>query len=200
MLPSPAFTSYSLHQYILACWQFYPLYIYILQFAFSRLFSPNPRRTTDHKTATATNHYLSPLRTVYVFTLAFSTITHIASLTLSLSSVLFPSLFAPGIAAEFHPSHIFLPLSPFDPSKLVTLAHGCLNLLQWDSLFVSVLGLFLAVMGFRRAYAGNGLVGDVIKGLGLSVLVGPGSAVLLILWRRDELVLGAGLEGHVKHL
>ena len=194
MLPSPEFTSYSLHQYVLAYWQFYPLYIYILQFAFARFFSPN------RKTATATNHDLSPLRTVYVFTLTFSTVTHIASLSLSLSSVLFPSLFAPGIAAEFHPSHIFLPLSPFAPSKLVTLAHGCLNLLQWDSLFVSVLGLFLAVMGFRRAYSSNGLVGDIIKVLGLSVVVGPGSAALLILWRRDELVLGARLEGHVKHL
>jgi hypothetical protein len=201
MLPSPTFTSYSLHQKILGYWQFYPLYIHILQFIFIHLFfSPNRTTPAEEKTATATKHDLSHLRTVYIFTLVLSTLTHIATLSLSLSSVFFPSLFTPSIAAEFHPSRIFLPLSPFAPSKIVTLAEGCLNLLQWDAVFVSILGLFLAVMGYRRAGAGNGLMIIVSKGVGLSVLVGPGSAALVAMWRRDELVFGVEREAHVKEL
>jgi hypothetical protein len=72
-----------------------------------------------------------------------------------------------------------------------SLASESLNSLQWDSVLASALRLRLIFIPYRCTSLGDGIVGDVISVFGLSVLVGPGSAALLILGRRDELVFEA---------
>lgn len=186
MLPSPFFMGYQLHQQLLGAWQFYPVFVYLLQVILSQIFST--KRHSTASTVTGGGFSLQPLQRVYIFILLVATTAHIAVLTLSLSSVFFPTLFAPSVIKAFHPFKVFLPASPFSLPDHISLADGCLHLLQWDSFYVSVLALVLTVTILSRLQVSIASLQTSVTCLVLSVLIGPGSAALIVLWRRDSLV------------
>ncbi|KAK0609114.1 Citreoviridin biosynthesis protein D [Lasiodiplodia hormozganensis] len=70
--------------------------------------------------------------TPHLFALLLATITHTATLSFSLSALLFPALFHPEMAVSLHPAAVFLPKLSLAGATEVELAGGATRFLQWD--------------------------------------------------------------------
>jgi hypothetical protein len=138
------------------------------------------------------------LRAAYKFALLFAVPAHLFTWTLSLSAFFLPSLFTPQAAASMHPLNALIPPNPRKAwdAKAIDIAQGSLWLLKWDYWIGSIAYLVFAVAA--RSYASKKIgLKDVMAAVGRSVLLGPLSAALTLLWERDEMVLAKG-EGKEK--
>jgi hypothetical protein len=188
-LPSPEWITPSQHNASIALWQFYPLWIAISHYILSLLAPP---------TSQAIASSIKSLRRLYAFSIALSTITHVAVLAISLNAEFASRRFSLGAATSFHPSQIFFPMTPF-AVKDVSLREGCLHLLQYDLYFACGSSLIWALVQWDYVSPGKKLE-RLLKYLVLSLLCGPGSAALMAIWGRDEAVLGSGGEKEQKLL
>ncbi|KAL8780368.1 MAG: hypothetical protein Q9213_006512, partial [Squamulea squamosa] len=159
MLPSPKYTSWTVHQYIMAVWEFYPVPFKVLQVVLARyvftkvLASSSPSSVVPAATVPAaaskkdakssqsqpplaaqkaTNLHL--LRRTYLFAASVAIITHIITLTLALSTYFFPSLFSPAALSNISllPSDVFLPVSPLQNTPVKNLGEGLYHFLVWN--------------------------------------------------------------------
>ena len=138
--------------------------------------------------------YLRAARRTYSITLAISGITHIATITIFLSSIFTPLIFAPGYAEAFHPASVLLP--PFTVQKVDTIGEGALQFLQWDFVVGSLIMLLLASVGYQKV---KSISGDEVNWLkfgaavaAVTLVAGPASAYLAVNWVRDEVLLRGG--------
>lgn len=195
-LPAPSIVSYSLQQDLVSFWQLFPVWISLSQLVlmtFSSFILPSKEQT--YRSAAERNAVLlRSLRRTYIFIFAVSSLSHIASLTLSITPLILPSIFAPGYHSFFHPLRVFLPKSPLEITPISSLGEGALLLLQWDELIGSGAMIVWAMVLNRNAHAGKvtwgGWLSLLVKVTGLTAVTGPGGAVVALIWGRDELVLG----------
>lgn len=135
-LPAPSILTYGQKQTWLAAWQVFPVWMEISQQSLSLLVSMLwGSNSPAHQDRKGTNiHSICALRRAYVFALVFAGVTRIATISISLTSILFPAIFAPEFRGVLDPSNIFLPASLLPSKKMTFVGEGALQLLQWDEI------------------------------------------------------------------
>ncbi|KAI4746689.1 hypothetical protein E4T50_02995 [Aureobasidium sp. EXF-12298] len=176
---------------LIRLWQFFPLLFRLGQrvwtsFVFVRLDS-----VRDELAEKSPRTQRQAFRRVYIFGLCCAAIPHIGTLAVSTTSLLFPTFFAGNISADFHPTNLFIPVSPFSGKQASTLSEGAHWFLQWDMtlMFISYLvwAYFAAV---KVIYLNSGVFSTqlVLRLAGWSLLFGPMGATMLAIWERDDIV------------
>jgi len=196
-LPAPSIVSYETKQTFMAIWQVFPIWVSLFQqaistFVFLRTFDVIDRFSPP--TFDANIRVSTALTTVYVFALAIAGITHLSTVTLMVTSMLFPGLFAPEYIGVFNPSKVFLPAGISPATKMSTIGAGALNLLQHDefigsaALVIWAAVLFASACNMKKKFdSWLTLAGEVCV---LTALAGPVGCAVALIWARDELILG----------
>lgn len=139
---------------------------------------------------------LIALRRVYLFAFAIGAMIHIATISISLASALSPAIFAPGYSALLRPSRVFAPVSLFSRVQVSSIGEGGLGFLQWDELVGSMALLLWAAALHRNSlqvdFNWQRWVNLFGKALGLTLVAGPCSAAVALVWERDELIFSQG--------
>lgn len=188
-LPQPEILSFGTKIAAVLVWQLFPVWTALSTSLWS--IAAGPKSDTPAK-------QLPLLRNVYKFALAISVPAHIATLTLSLGTLAFPTLFAPRALETLHPFHVFVPPNPFDDVKASTVAQGAHWFLQYDYIITSLAYLIWAVttryaapVSAVKPSAGRFGFVSLLDIIARSVVLGPMSAALTLLWDRDEVVFAA---------
>ena len=192
-LPEPRIISLPQKQALCALWQAFPFTIYMAQqitvFLISLLTPTSPGLSDIQKNT----NFLRQLRYVYTFGLAVSAIVHLGTWTLSICSVLFPVIFAPGIANLLHPVSVFGLKSLVADVKAPNPSDGVKWVLQWDfAIGGAAMLVWAATLRLYAEHRPPGVFAYVSHFLWLgiaSAVVGPAGAALLAIWERDELVM-----------
>lgn len=210
---NPPLVSNTFKQHAIVIWNVYPLLVLtalfllrpilrqILPLSVLRAATPSPNGK-----GAATTHHLYAIRVTSIIALVLSSIMHLFTVGVSLSTVLFPAIFQPAYIDQLSPTSIFLPPLISDPSKTLTPGDGARGFLLWDQaagyatiLVIIVLELRCAARAVRRSGSASAplLLSPWILGVGIiivSLVLGPGSACLAGNWVRDEILFG-GLLG-----
>lgn len=188
-----AIVSLDTQQIAVALWNVSPIFTGMLQWTFDSVFCSSEHSTTSSsKRRIASNaELLSALRHTYVFAMFISFASHIAILTATFSTVLFPTLSSVAATEALKPGTIFrLPLSHAD---IYSMGSGALQFLQWD-LFIGFLTLLIpAAAKYHSSVSKAGKSENAII-LALKVLVavafvGPGATLVGVRWMDDETIL-----------
>lgn len=202
VLPAPSVISFDKKQTYLAFWQVFPIWVQLFQKA--RFFLPKIL-TSDHKKISAKSikldrEYLFSLRFIYAILLAFAGCTHIATMTLLITSKFFPGLFAEEFVGVFNPSKVFWPLSISVSTKMRSIGSGIFQFLQYDefvgSIAVCFWASFLPAKVLNKENIRNpGKARSVLKSwlpvqslLSVS-LFGPLGYAVICIWARDEAIM-----------
>ncbi|OJJ68122.1 hypothetical protein ASPBRDRAFT_47070 [Aspergillus brasiliensis CBS 101740] len=201
ILPISSTITTDLKQLFIALWQPFPAYISILLTLFHTLFSP----FISTSTTTQKNPNLSSLRFIYAFTFFHTLIPHLVTLTISLSTILAPAILSPEYRTALHPSIVFGIPTPWTSPviQVNSVADGVHAFLRWDYLIGSV-GMVvwawrLYTNAVRKVSGGHTMgwcewVSLVVRVALLGVVAGPVGAAVVLVWGRDEMVLGGGGE------
>ncbi|KAL4924993.1 uncharacterized protein BDV17DRAFT_199113 [Aspergillus undulatus] len=193
-----------LKQVIISAWQPWPAYISILLTTAHVLFS---RFTVNDDTIEGGRATLRSFRWVYAFAFAHTTVFHLISWVIPLSTVAAPYLFKEEVLHPLHPLVVFDIPKPWEtPMVVEDIGAGVHAFLRWDYLIGSAGVLVWAVSLYQAAHrvvygsAAAGYAGLFMKVVALSVLAGPVGAAVELLWERDELVINelGGLKRTVK--
>ena len=176
---------------LIRLWQFFPLLFRLGQrvwtsFVFVRLDSYR-----DELAEKSPRMQRRAFRRVYIFGLCCVAITHISTLIVSTISLLFPTLFADYHPVDFHPTNLFIPVSPFSGKQAGTVGQGAHWFLQWDMILMFCTYLVWAYFATIKVVSPNsGVVSaSLISRLaGWSILFGPMGAALLAIWERDDII------------
>lgn len=193
-LPSPTYTSFATHQNIMAVWELYPIPFKIFQVLLARYFAsllardPAPQSASQRKASV-----LKGLRYTYAFSAAVGAVSHIITLTLSYSSVFFPTLYNAASRSGLGPSSVFLGVSPFYSTPVKNLGEGLWHFLIWNMNVSNVAPLLWALLQCRNAHEGRkeweGWISVLMKIGAVSMVAGPAAGTAALMWVRDELVL-----------
>lgn len=184
----------------MAVWELYPIPFKLFQILLVRYFStlPIPQKAAVQSSASNRRALsLQSLRYLYAFAALVGGVTHIVSLTLSLSSQFFPSLFnSATTVAQLTPKVIFFVNSPFNVPVIKDAGEGLLHFLQWNMNMSNVAPVLWALILYRNGFAHGGQQWEgwsvsLAKTVGVYVLGGSGVTTAWLMWRRDELVLGS---------
>jgi len=95
------------------------------------------------------------------------------------------------MASTLHPFNTLIPKNPIssDDTKAVDIAQGALWFLQWD-FWVSASAYLVFAVGAKYTALRISPLRDVFGIMGRTLLMGPLGAALMLLWDRDEIVLG----------
>ncbi|KAI9785097.1 MAG: hypothetical protein M1816_000508 [Peltula sp. TS41687] len=193
-LPSPNVVSHDFQQAVIAVWSFFPIGVAVIQALLSRVTSSTSPvdRQSPQSPAELAAASLRVMRPVYTLAFAGSAIFHIATATLSLTALLFPTIYAPGYATALHPSHVSLPANT---AQVGTIGQGVLRFMQLDQWIGYSAVLLWASTMYRSASVGKvsgwkHSFNLLMTTLGLAVVAGPGGAAVGLVWARDEMVLG----------
>lgn len=197
-LPSPTLTSYTTKQLWTAIQQGWPLSIAlstVLLTIVASALDPSQHARTPTETRQSS---LKALRRVYGFAFLTATSAHLLPLAVCALATLKPTLLPSTYAHQLQFGNVFGPPNPFDSSiKALTLADGALWFLQWD-VVVGVLSVWLWGVTVGVCGRSEGGVGDVVKGVIGSLVVGPTAVAVWGVWARDEAVLGREEEAEQK--
>ncbi|KAF2422158.1 hypothetical protein EJ08DRAFT_640974 [Tothia fuscella] len=185
-LPSPSILSPTQKVWAIVLWQASPIYAVYIAKAMSAL---SPHKAHKH----SVERQLLHLRAAYKFALIISTVIHILSWTISLSTLLLPSLYTTETATSLHPLNALMPQNPFEGRIAKDVAQGALWFLQWDY-WVGGLAYFVYAVG-AKSQVGEG---HLLKAHMNVVLLGPMGAALWALCERDEAVMAKVGEGELK--
>ena len=189
-LPAPTLVSYDQKQIFMAMWQPFPLwtgiFLHIFRYLLPKLFPQTARRLTAQPRAA--------LRAVYALALSTGVVARVATVSLSTTATVFPSLFAPEHVAELSLGHVFVPATALHTTAVPTLAAAVLLLLQWDQIMGSGMVLAWAVVMLASARPAAGAMGcwpALLAAISVgTVVLGPGTCAVALIWARDEIVLG----------
>ncbi|KAI4182104.1 MAG: hypothetical protein L6R41_006198 [Letrouitia leprolyta] len=198
ILPSPQYTSWTVHQYIMAWWELYPVPFKIFQillakYVFKKIYTSSSSTTTTSeskkKSATMSQpsskkaQTLQLLRYTYLAAALISAFTHIITLTLSYSTYFFPSIFSapspPSTLKSLYlspfslsPYSVFVPPSPFHSTPINNLGEGLYHFLLWNMQVSNFAPLVWGLLQYRNACAKKGEEWE-----GWGVVVGKVAAV-----------------------
>ncbi|KAL8650368.1 MAG: hypothetical protein Q9210_003858 [Variospora velana] len=188
-LPAPSVISHESKQGFIALWQAFPLWVALSQEIIPTVQCLLMGNTGPKKTRRQT---LSSMRTVYSALLAVAAVTRISTWTISLSSILFPSIFAKDIVHLLTPSAVFSPVAATASVKMSSSAAAALQLLQYDE----IVGAATFVLWSAALYVNvleekslGGWVSLIIKGIAVQALAGPHGFAVVAVWARDEVIL-----------
>ncbi|KAK2039671.1 hypothetical protein LZ31DRAFT_558551 [Colletotrichum somersetense] len=187
-LPSPEMVSEAFQQYAIAAWNMFPLLVLAAYHAMGAAAKTAASRGFWGGARPAS--HLRSIRVVNLLTLIATCACHWSVVGVSLASVLFPSIFAPGYAQELSPGS--LALLPITVTQGKTFGDGVRSFMLWDQVFgYSLVGLIILAQVHHAA----GACGQATRPsklalvtLALSIVAGPGSAILIMSWWRDEMV------------
>ena len=205
--PSPKFTSFSMHQVIMALWEFYPVPFKLFQLGLaSYVVAPALSRTTSRSSSAPAQQRattLNLLKWTYAFAALVGGVSHVITCTLSFSAAFFPSLFTADASSSLSPPNIFVPVAPWQNAKAANLGEGLWWFLGWNMgvsnvapLVWGVVQLHNAASVKRKGWEGWPVV--LAKVGGLTAIGGPGVGVAWLLWKRDEIVMGVEAEEQKK--
>ncbi|KAK2057590.1 hypothetical protein LY76DRAFT_594073 [Colletotrichum caudatum] len=190
-LPSPGMVSEAFQQYAIAAWNMFPLLVLAAHHAVGAAAKTTAAASRGFwGGASPAASHLRSVRVVNLLTLVATCACHWSVVGVSLASVLFPSVFAPGYARELGPGSLALP--PVAITQGETFGDGVRSFMLWDQVFgYSLVGLVVLAQVHRAAGACGQATGPfrlALVTLALSVVAGPGSAILIMSWWRDEMV------------
>lgn len=187
-LPAPSMQSYESKQTWIAIWQAFPLWVSGSQQVVKRCIQsmwPQGYRMTDSTSPTT-------LRVVYGFLLVCAGVTQVATVTLSLTSLLFPGIFASEYVGVLNPQRIAVPVALTPSTKMASVGSGSFMFLQYDEMVGSAAVLLWATFMFANSKSADQTLGDwgglAARIAFLTALTGPIGCALALLWARDELV------------
>jgi len=141
--------------------------VYTLVFLTKRLNNNATTTTTTTNPTTIPNHtLLHALNRAYIFATALSTTTHLATLTLMLTSQLTTTVLLPGYSTYFTPMAVFVPPPLFSshshsPASISTFAVGAHVFLKYDELFACAALLVWSVAVDRVGLYGGTYGSDI---------------------------------------
>jgi hypothetical protein len=223
VLPSPSITSPFEHQRYIALWQPFPVWCIVIQMSIRYIVSTVAGKTSNKdgpQTALGIS-YLNSAKGVYRFILALCMITHLPVLLLAiLPSTVFPELSPHLQSLSTHSfSSVYLPYFPTLTHQVPSFAAGVHTFLQWDMYIGGTAMLLWGILLYRNAVeeksaldpntslpSYRGLEGGKGKGVGVwgkllvkiaiwTLLAGPSSALVVLLWERDRIVKRKTKEG-----
>jgi hypothetical protein len=133
--------------------------------------------------------YMSALRTVYSFAIVIGGFMHIAVVAMSLSSVIYPGIFASHIPELFHPLNLLLPTNP----PVETIGNGIFNFMKRDQC-IGYLSMWLWIL---KCYQQNSELAikswgqalrRFVEVVGSMTILGACGSAALFVWRRDEVI------------
>ena len=173
----------------------FPVYTGLAQQVLKRIL-PLPTASQTGQPQSSANA-INTLRVTYISAMLTASITHVATLSISLTATLFPTIFAPGVSAYFHPKGVFLPSVPpsvLVPTKFSAPGEGVDSFLSYDQMFGSGALLIWALWNLTRAWSPRGVMG-LVKGLaaafGLVLTGGIAGLAIGAVWWRDEVVFAS---------
>jgi len=195
-LPAPSVLTFDQKQTFIAFWQMFPIWFEILQHVFSFVFGKLLQGTLKSPTSSHKSDWraMEALRSVYIFVLAIAGVTHVTTVMLSVTSMLFPALFAPQFRGELDPSNVFLTQSFFASKPVSSIGAGAFQLLQYDDMVGSIALQLWAVAlylntSLRTSKLDSWTAIKVFSAFVAStVLFGSCGCAVCFIWARDELV------------
>lgn len=181
-LHAPSVVSHEKKQTLMAIWQAFPIWVGLSQWGIQAVRSLFVSKISARQSQKS-------MRTIYAMLLAFALVTRISAWTISISALLFPSIFAPDIVGSLTPSAAFQPLSVSPSVKVPSIAAGSLQLLQYDemvgaaAMVVWSMTLYLSASGRRTR---GEWVSLIAKCVAIEVLAGPQGFAVAAIWARDE--------------
>ena len=184
-------------------WQAFPLWIQLIQTVLSSTIFASS--SSGVRTSSARNKtQLRLLRRIYTFALTISAQVHVATKSLSVATLFFPSLFTLSARESLSPLHIFIPPNPFNRTlKIASVGQGAFWFIQFDYIIAGVAyhiwGLAVKYKSLpREQFSWSSVLWDAVgwrqNSLGLM------SNALCCVWERDERVLSGVLGDGVKKL
>ena len=190
-LPAPTVISFEQKQTFMAIWQMFPAWVAILQALLPYLtgwFAQAQATTSSRFHALE----LNALKQLYALLITVAGIGQISTLTLLVTSTLFPKVFAAEFQGVFNFSNVFIPVAVSPSTKMPSIGSGALLLFQYDELIGSTsIALFSTVMyacARQKTKTDQGIGSLIVRGLAAVVLTGPLGYAVACMWARDELI------------
>lgn len=172
---------------------FHPLWTAIVHLFLSMASRANG---TAFVSATQRNRdVLRALHGVYTFATCIAVVTHVATVTLSATSYIFPSIFSLEYQAAFHPVTLYRPVYVWQKptAQVASGGAGAFDFLQWDAFGIVVGTLIWAIALNRQALSretqASSFLSLVLKTVLLTVVGGPVTAAISLIRERDHVVL-----------
>ena len=185
-LPAPSIIDYDLKQWLMTFWQFFPVWVSAVQGVVPYLLPKFGEGNVE-------SNALRSMRGLYAGLLTMAGIGQASTITLMLTSTLFPGLFAPKFVGVFNLSKVFLPAAVSPSTKMPSIGAGALLLLQYDHLIGSTSVALWSTVLFANTYR-NGATKQsvalmIIGGVIMMALTGPLGYATACVWARDELII-----------
>lgn len=195
-LPAPSIIDHDLKQWFMTLWQFFPVWVSVVQGVVSYLL-PRPGEAN----AVLNTHTLRSMRALYIGLLTAAGIGQISTMALMATSKFFSGLFAPEFAGVFNPSKVFLPAAVSPSTKMPSIGAGALLLFQYDQLIGSasmcLWSTALFVSTYRNGAIKQSMAWMIVGGVTIMTLTGPLGFATACIWARDEMII-AEAEGDGK--
>ena len=186
-LPSPSLLSFEGKQSLLALWQVFPLWVAILQQLLTYMLGKSAVAAEK-----VNRNNMGVLRFVYTFLISAAGTSQIVTGAMMLTSISFPTLFAPEFPGPFDPSKVAIPTAVTSSVKATSIGEGTHLLLQYDQMVGStailVWAWFLFVNASSRDKVPAYLANPTLRSILLLVMTGPVGCAVSLVWARDELV------------
>ena len=187
-LPAPSIIDHDLKQWFMTFWQFFPVWVSMVQGAVAYLLP----RLREARSVSDT-HTLRSMRVLYIGLLTAAGIGQVSTMTLMVTSKFFPGLFASDFAGVFNPSNVFLPAAVSPSTKMPSIGAGTLLLLQYDHLIGSMAMCLWSTTLFFSTYRNGAIKQSMasmfLGGIGMMTLTGPLGFVTACIWARDEIII-----------
>ncbi|KAH8696613.1 hypothetical protein BGW36DRAFT_462431 [Talaromyces proteolyticus] len=188
-LPSSSFISHDLRQVLIAFWQPFPVWVGLCQVIFTACIRPSNRTGKD--LVEKSRKIVTRICTLSLSLTLFINVTIWYFIIVS-GSYSWGESFG-GSSLLQKSIEVFVPVPLSEKVTVETLPKGCLSLLQYDAYFACGASLIWACVLYCRV-VGELTLSDLIWGLVISLICGPGGAALFILWSRDEKIFDRDLK------
>ena len=189
-LPAPSVLSHDLKQWLLAFWQFFPVWVSLVQGAVSYLLSGLEVEPSSGASGIGRINWLRPL---YSGLLTGAALGQAKTLALMWTSSFLPGLFADDFVGVFNFSNVFLPAATSPHTKTPSIGAGAFLLLQYDyfvgAISMAVWSTVLFVNTYRNGTIERSRVLMVVGGFVMLIVTGPLGYTTAFAWARDELLV-----------
>lgn len=202
-LPAPSFLDFATKQDLMAFWQFFPVWVSLLQLSAAFLIRfIGARMTADRKSDLEGKVSIKTLRSLYLLLIATAAVSQISTSSIVVISELFSSLFASQYAGTMTFSRVFIPQAITPSTKMSSISDGAFMLLQYDecigSLSVALWAAVLLAQSRNTRRMSENYVTSFIYGTIILALTGPLGFAVACVWARDELVYKSELQSEKK--
>lgn len=174
-------------------WQPWPIWVSVVQIVTSKALSFVCSTGDNDARHAKVQKVLSNSRVVYAFAFGLAALSHIAALSLSIISALFPTLFDPDVLHSLHPANVFVPTMPWSATKAKSLGQGVQDFLHYDHLVGVVAVLFWVLSLYTSAHSARNVKVNfvsLVSKIGALILTsGIAGTAVELMWERDEVLL-----------